>query len=312
MGILLAFLLFSLWTLSFPIGKYMLQFSSPMFLTGSRMLISGLLLVSYMVFKNKIPKISKKGWLSLIILALFSIYLSNILEFWSLSHLSAAKTCFIYGLSPFMTALLSYIHFKEKMTKMKWIGLSLGCIGFIPIFMSKTGKEELLQAFGYFTWPELAMLGAAFFSVYGWIMLRLIVKDEEIPVLFANGSSMLIGGTLALFSSYFLETWSPFPIAAGSFYQLSSALIFLSLLSNVLCYNLYGFLLKKFTATFLSLIGLLSPLFTSLHSYILLGETPSPIIFGSTFIVLIGLGIVYKEEKRQGYLMSLRSDQVIN
>ncbi|MBM3193859.1 MAG: DMT family transporter [Chlamydiae bacterium] len=312
MGILLAFLLFSLWTLSFPIGKYMLQFSSPMFLTGSRMLLSGLLLVGYTVFKNKVPRITKKGWLSLTILALFSIYLSNVLEFWSLSHLTAAKTCFIYGLSPFMTALLSYIHFKEKMTKMKWVGLLLGCVGFIPIFVSKTPKEELLQAFGYFTWPELAMLGAAFFSVYGWIMLRLIVKDEEIPILFANGSSMLIGGTLALLSSYFFEIWSPSPIQQGSFFQLSSALLFLTLLSNVFCYNLYGFLLKKFTATFLSLIGLLSPLFTSLHSYILLGETPSPIIFGSTFIVLIGLGIVYREEKRQGYLLSLRSDQVVN
>jgi drug/metabolite transporter (DMT)-like permease len=211
-----------------------------------------------------------------------------------------------------MTALLSYIHFKEKMTKMKWVGLLLGCVGFIPIFVSKTPKEELLQAFGYFTWPELAMLGAAFFSVYGWIMLRLIVKDEEIPILFANGSSMLIGGTLALLSSYFFEIWSPSPIQHGSFFQLSSALLFLTLLSNVFCYNLYGFLLKKFTATFLSLIGLLSPLFTSLHSYILLGETPSPIIFGSTFIVLIGLGIVYREEKRQGYLLSLRSDQVVN
>jgi len=195
---------------------------------------------------------------------------------------------------------------------LKWVGLLLGCVGFIPIFVSKTPKEELLQAFGYFTWPELAMLGAAFFSVYGWIMLRLIVKDEEIPILFANGSSMLIGGTLALLSSYFFEIWSPSPIQQGSFFQLSSALLFLTLLSNVFCYNLYGFLLKKFTATFLSLIGLLSPLFTSLHSYILLGETPSPIIFGSTFIVLIGLGIVYREEKRQGYLLSLRSDQVVN
>ena len=303
MALLLSFLLFGMWTLSFPIGKYMLQFSSPMFLTGARMLLSGFILIGYLLLKKKIPKISSKGWTSLIILALFSIYLSNILEFWSLSHLSAAKTCFIYGLSPFITALLSYIHFKEKMTRLKWLGLTLGCFGFIPVIMNKTGTEGLLQAFGYFTWPELAMFGAAFFSVYGWIMLRLIVKDEEIPILFANGSSMLIGGTLALFSSYFLENWLPYPIAPGSFVQLGSSLLFLSLLSNILCYNLYGYLLKKFTATFLSLIGLLSPLFTSLHSYFLLGEPLSPPIFLSTLIVLVGLGIVYREEKRQGYLL---------
>ncbi len=304
MGLLLSFLLFALWTLSFPVGKYMLQFSSPMFLTGARMLISGFILIGYLLLKNKIPKVSKKGWTSLFILALFSIYLANILEFWSLSHLSAAKTCFIYGLSPFITALLSYIHFKEKMTRLKWIGLTLGCFGFIPVIMNKTGTEGLLQAFGYFTWPELSMFAAAFFSVYGWIMLRLIVKNEEIPILFANGSSMLIGGILALLSSYFLESWSPLPIAPGSFVQLGSSLVFLSLLSNVLCYNLYGYLLKKFTATFLSLIGLLSPLFASIHSYFLLGEPLSPPIFLSTLIVLIGLSIVYREEKRQGYLFT--------
>ena len=280
----------------------MLQFSSPMFLTGARMLLSGCILISYLLLRKKIPKVSKKGWTSLIILAFFSIYLANVLEFWSLSHLTAAKTCFIYGLSPFITALLSYIHFKEKMTPLKWLGLTLGCFGFIPVIMNKTGTEGLLQAFGGFTWPELSMFGAAFFSVYGWIMLRLIVKDEEIPILFANGSSMLIGGTIALISSYYLENWLPLPFAPGSFFHLSTSLIFLSLLSNIICYNLYGFLLKKFTATFLSLIGLLSPLFTSIHSYILLGEALSPPIFLSTLIVLIGLGIVYREEKRQGYL----------
>jgi len=301
----LPFLLFALWTLSFPVGKYMLQFTSPIFLTAIRMLLSGLILISYLAFKKKIPILSQKGWISIAILSLFSIYLSNILEFWSLSHLSAAKTCFIYGLSPFITALLSYFHFREKMTSLKWLGLSLGFLGFIPVILTKTGTESLVHAFGSFTWPELSMFGAAFFSVYGWIMLRLIVRDEEIPILFANGSSMLIGGLLALATSPFFESFSPSPIVSGGLLPLGASLIFISLLSNVLCYNLYGFLLKRFTATFLSLVGLLSPLFTSLHSFILLQEPFSPAILISTTAVLLGLGLVYREEKRLGYILKI-------
>jgi drug/metabolite transporter (DMT)-like permease len=268
------------------------------------MVLSGLMLVGYLLFKNKIPKISKKGFISIFVLALFSIYLTNVLEFWSLSHLSAAKTCFIYSLSPFLTALLSYLHFKEKMTPMKWLGLTLGCSGFIPVILNKTGTEGLFEAFGFFTWPELAMFAAAFFSVYGWVILRLLVKDEEIPVLFANGSSMLIGGTMALASSLFFETWNPAPIAQNSFAPLFGSIVFLSLLSNVVCYNIYGYLLKRLTATFLSLIGLLSPLFTSLHSYFILNEPLSKEILLSTLIVLLGLSIVYREEKKQGYLFT--------
>ena len=206
MNLFLSFLLFGLWTLAFPVGKFMLQFSPPILLTGLRMVLSGLILVGYLALKKKIPALSKKGWSSVCILALFSIYLTNILEFWSLSHLSAAKTCFLYSLSPFLTAILSYIHFKEKMTPLKWLGVTLGGLGFIPVILTKTGTENFFTAFAGFTWPELSMFGAVFFSVYGWIILRLIVKDEKVPILFANGSSMLIGGIAALITSFFFET----------------------------------------------------------------------------------------------------------
>ena len=75
------------------------------------------------------------------------------------------------------------------------------------------------------------------------------------------------------------------------------------LLYNVLCYNLYGFLLKRFTATFLSFMGLLSPIFASLSAWVFLGEPPSWQIFLATGIVSIGLFIVYRAELKQGYIV---------
>lgn len=304
MGILLNFFLFGVWTLAFPIGKYLLALSPPIFLTGFRMTLGGLILLAYLFVRKKIPTtFSRRQILSLFALAFFTVYLSNILEFWSLNHLSASKTCFIFSLSPFMTALLSYVHFKEKITKMKLVGLSLGMLGFFPVFFCKTGTESLLDAFGGFTWPELSMIGAVFFSVYGWVMLRIVVKEEEISPFFANGASMLIGGILALFTSLFIDSWNPIPVANGGMPTLFGSIFVLTIISNILCYNLYGYLLKRYTATLLSLFGLLSPLFTSLHSWVLLNEAPSLSIIGSTFLVLIGLWIVYREEQRQGYLV---------
>ncbi len=294
------FFLFFVWSISFPLGKMMLAYAPPVFLTGIRMLFAGLLLIGYTCVRKKLNQITKPILISLFILGFFNIYLTNILEFWSLSKISAAKTCFLYGLTPFMAALLSYLHFGERMTKMKWIGLLIGFVGFFPTILSKDGSELSLGTFIGFSLPEIAMFIAVLSSSYGWVLLRMLMKEELSPLV-ANGFSMLIGGLMALITSFFIDSWNPIPIAPGSLGILLGLIAILTLLSNIFCYNLYGFLLKKYTATFLSLFGLLSPVFASLHSWILLKEVPSISIFVSTAIILGGLFIVYKEETKQGY-----------
>jgi drug/metabolite transporter (DMT)-like permease len=306
MGTLSIVGLFFIWSLAFPLGKVMVGIAPPIFVVGVRMTLAGLLLLGYLLYKRKIPRLSKKQVLSLCILALFSIYLTNILEYWSLKHLSAAKTCFLYGLSPFFTALLSYIHFSERMTPKKWLGMLIGFGGSIPVILEKCSAEQLLGAFLGFTWPEVAMLGAVFFSVYGWIILRLMVKGEEpLSPLLANGGSMLIGGVLALLTNLFFGSHENFFLSStDQVLKLGGAVLFLTLLSNIICYNFYGYLLRKYTATLISLFGLLSPIFTSFHSFIILRETPSLTIILSTFIVLFGLLLFYREERKLGYIQT--------
>jgi len=295
--------MYATWSSVFAFGKVVMQYTTPLFLTGTRMVLAGLLMLGYLTWKNRSAfKIDRKGWASIGILALFSIFLTNILEFWGLQYLSAAKTCFIYSLSPFFAALFSYIHFKEKMSLKKWIGMLIGFVGVVPVLISQTGSEELLSAFSFFTWPTLAIIGAALFSVYGWVILRLVVKDQDVSPVMANGSSMLIGGFFALVSSFFVDGWSPLPIAAGGMSPFVMGTIGMALLYNIICYNLYGVLLKRFTATFLSFMGLLSPIFASFTGWLFLGELPSWQIFLSTGIVSIGLWIIYRAELKQGYI----------
>ncbi len=281
-----------------------LEFSPPLFLTASRMIFAGFLLLGFIALKNRsLFKMNLKQFFVLILLAIFSIYLCNALEFWSLQHLTAAKTCFIYSLAPFFTALFSYLHFGERMNGRKWLGMGIGFAGFIPVLASQKGADELLSAVSFLSWPELAMMGAALCSVYGWVLLRLIVKDSTISPLVANGTSMLIGGCFALIHSYFVESWNPLPVSAAHFGAFAQGALIMTLISNILCYNLYGMMLKRFTATFLSFMGLLSPIFASLNSWFFLGEQPSPIIFLSTGIVSIGLWLIYSAELKQGYIL---------
>ncbi len=304
MSIMLVVLMYATWSSVFSIGKMALQHSPPIFLTGFRMTLAGVLILGYLLIaKRTALKITRKQLLSLSVLAFFSIYLTNVLEFWGLQYLSAAKTCFLYSLSPFFAALFSYLHFKEKMNPRKWLGLLIGFLGFIPVLLSQSGSEELWSAFSFFSWPTLAIMGAALSSVYGWVLLRLLVKDSEVSPLTANGSSMLIGGMMALAHSCFSDSWNPLPVSAESFVPFLKSTLLLTLISNLICFNLYGYLLKRYTATFLSFVGLLSPIFASLHGVLFLGEPISWTIFLSTGIVSVGLFLVYQAELKQGYVL---------
>jgi drug/metabolite transporter (DMT)-like permease len=318
MSIFLVVFMYATWSSVFSFAKIALEHSPPLFLTASRMLLAAVLLLGYLAIRKRSTfKFTGKQILLLCLLALFSIYLTNACEFWSLQHLTAAKACFIYSLSPFFAALFSYLHFGEKMNGRKWLGVAVGIVGFIPVLAIQKGAGELLTSFSFLSWPELAMMGASLSTAYGWILLRMIVnpspqnraasKPSAISPLMANGASMLLGGLLALGHSYLVEIWNPIPVTSSSFAPFAQGVLTMTFISNILCYNLYGFLLKRFTATFLSFMGLLSPIFASLNSWFFLGEQPSPVIFFSTAVVSLGLWMIYSAELRQGYIRKAES-----
>lgn len=304
MSVSLVILLYATWSSVFSLAKIALQYSSPIFLTSARMLLASILILGFLgLARRSALQLTKKQFLSLGLLGFFSVYLTNILEFWGLQHLTAAKACFIYSLSPVFAALFSYLHFKEKMNGRKWIGTSIALLGMIPVLWLQSGSEEFFHAFSIFSWPALALMGAALCSVYGWVLLRVAVKDSNVSPLTANGVSMLIGGFMALIHSFFVDVWQPLPVAShqlGPFLKITLAI---TCVSSILCYNLYGMMLKRFTATFLSFMGLLSPIFASLHGWLFLDEPISWVIFASTAILSLGLWIVYSAELKQGYIV---------
>lgn len=294
------FLLYALFASVFTIAKTGLEYSQPFFLVGTRMLIAGAILLAYQYGLHRDQFfLQKKHFGRFFLLALFNIYLTNALEFWGLKYLTSFKTCFIYSLSPFVAALLSYFMFTEKLTAKKWMGLLTGFLGFIPILITQTSSEKETGQFFIFSWAELAVMGAAIASVYGWILMRQLVKEDGYSPIMANGVSMLMGGLMSLVNSFLVETWSPFPVTEYiPFIECSLCLI---LISNLICYNLYGVLLRKYTATFMSFAGFTTPFFTAFLGWFFLGEIVSWPFYVSALIVFLGLFMFYQEELKLGY-----------
>ena len=293
----LVILLYALFASVFTISKTGLAYASPFFFVGTRMMMAGVIMLGYQYFfKREGFGFKKEHFWRIFRLALFNIYLTNVFEFWGLKYLTSFKTCFIYSLSPFVSALLSYFMFSERLTVKKWMGLAVGFAGFIPILLTQTVSEEGTGTFFFLSWAEIAVMLAAVCSVYGWILLSQLVKENGYSTFMANGLSMFIGGALALTHSALVETWDPVPVSNP--WIFAECAILLIAISNLICYNLYGYLLRRFSPTFMSFAGFTTPLFTALFGWVYLNEVVTWPFYLSALIVFAGLLLFNQEEIR--------------
>jgi len=289
----LILVLYALFATSFPISKILLSYITPIFYTGIRMFLSGILLLSYEYFyaRNKFSFHKKDLWLYARIV-FFGIYITYILRFWGLSYLSSTKTAFLFNLAPFFASFYSYLFLKEKLTFKQWIGLAIGFLGIIPILLTSTTSEKFFGEFSFLSWPELAVLAAVASHSYSWIVMRQLVRHRNHSPILVNGLSMLVGGALALVTAVFTEGLQPIP-DMWSFVGWFAAII---LISNIICHNLYAHLLKRYSATFLSFAGFLGPLFTAFYGWVILRESVTWHFYLSAIIVFIGLFLFYRDE----------------
>lgn len=297
--IFLVILLFALFASLFGLSKETLNYSEPFFLIGSRMLFAGLLLLAHQfIWNRKQFSFKIQHVIPLFLLGFLNIYLTNVAEIWGIQHMISAKACLIYSLSPFLAALVAYLVLKETLNSKKWLGLCVGFAGLIPIFMTQSVDEQTVGEFMNISYAEIALLVAVLCSVYGWTLLKKIISEFRYSPLMANGISMTLGGALALCHSYLAgESWAPVPVSEwGPFIQNT---IWLCLISNFICYNLYGFLLKRYTATFMSFAGLITPLFASFFGWAFFGETITWHFFASIALFSIGLTVFYQEELKR-------------
>ncbi len=303
----LVILLYALFASLFTLQKDTLNYCDPFFMVGSRMLFAGLILLAYIAIRYRPVSFKFKpahiGGIAA--LALSQIYLTNIFEIWAIKHMISSKACLLYSLSPFISALVAYVILKETMSRKKMLGMFVGFLGLMPIIFAQTSEEISSGTFLVFTVAELAMVGAVFTSVYGWIQLKKVMTDTSFSPLMANGLSMTIGGVLALMHSYFSgEQWAPLPVSNMQPFIVNT--IVMCLISNLICYNLYGYLLKRFSATFMSFVGLITPLFASLFGFIWLNEIITWHYFVSMVLFSVGLIVFYREEMRPDRIFEIK------
>lgn len=261
--ILLTWLSFGL---VFVLGKFALSYSSPLQFLILRMFIGGLVLI--FLSSNKIANF-KKGLKNKILffkVTLFHIYLAFVFEYWALSYVDALRASLLYSLSPFVTALLSFLIFKEQFGLRKFSGLTMGFLSCLGLMSANifTAKFNLLRT-NFF---DLILLISIFSSSYAWFEIKKLTS-KKIDLVFINGTSMLLGSALCFVTKMIFEPnvlLLPNLDNLVSLSKFSLALAGTIIFANFIGYNLYGYLFEKIGPTKISLTGFLCPFFVLIFS----------------------------------------------
>lgn len=286
---------------TFTLAKDLVQYFDPIFLVGLRMMIGGSLLLTWSYVSGTL-KLHKKSDLWLFAKAsFFHIFLTYVLEFCALPHVSSSKTAMFFNLSSFFTAAIMVFGYGAHLSGRKWLAIAIGFIGFIPLLIAQAPSEEFLGELFSISVAEIFLLCAVFSASLGWILIKDLLK-RGYSSWQANGFCMLSSGLLAILTWIvsFNLGYSGQAVSLSVETTLVSSMVFrltsLVFLSNVFCYNLYGFLLKEYSATFISLSMMLVPLFSAFFGWYFLGEIISIYFMVTLLITSAALYLFYQED----------------
>lgn len=295
----LIFVLYFLYASIFVVGKFALQVSQPIFLTGVRMVCAGIL--SYLIHCtwygcSQFSKLTRSDWVMIMLLALFNVYITNAGEFWSLQYLSAGKTSFIYNLSPFFVLIFSALLFAEVITYKKVLGMIIGFVSLMPMLMGSSDKIDITRHFGWLSVAEMVMISSSAATALGWVLMRYFMSKQLFTPYFLNGVSLTLGGIMCLLHAWLFEL-RPF-VMTGNIQEFMMYMLVMMFIQNIVAYNLHAYLLRFHTATLIALMSFIMPLMTMIMGYVALSEPITLQFFLCSGGVLVGLLVFYQEELR--------------
>ncbi len=139
---------------------------------------------------------------------------------------------------------------------------------------------------------EIALMFAIISAAYAWFLIKRLMH-KGYSLLAINGTAMLAGGAMSILTMPLAQiALSSAVYDMTTFIWTTLALIFIS---NGIFYNLYGYLLRFYSLTFLSLAGFLSPIFGALYAWLIFGQQLHLSYLFAGIFIFIGLVLYYRQ-----------------
>ncbi len=210
--------------------------------------------------------------------------------YWSSRFIPSGWVSVIFGLTPFMTALLAALLLSEKsLSPGKLFSYLLGIGGLALMFSSaiERSSEAILGMLGI-------LLGAFLHSVSAVWVKRI---DAKLPAMVQVGGGLLVAMPLYLISWY-VHDGGQWPSAISPRSLL--AIVYLGVVATTIGFALYYFVLTHLPATTVALITIISPVLALLLGHAVNGEAVTMKVASGASMILGALCLHQLTERRRG------------
>lgn len=257
--------------------KYIKPFGFIFYRVTFSLVLCGLI---YLLFFRE--KIDKKDWGRLILCGLFGIALNQLLFFKGISMTSSIHGALLMITSPIITYMISHILIKEKLLRIKIVGIALGAIGAITLILSSFKEVGEASVGG----DIYVALNAISFSIYLILVKPLMQKYQPITIAFLcflTGSIwVIIFGYQEAMSVDFMNLPKMYYIHFGFVIFCATFLVYL--------FNIIA--IKSVSPTTVSSYIYLQPFFAILISLLFQGESLSLYTCLGGFFIIFGLWLI--------------------
>jgi len=289
LGIPLAFLaVLIIWSTT-PLAIQWSSVSAPMTSALIRMLIGVIFcgtLLSLLTTGLPLGKKSRRVYL----VGAASIFISMSLFYMAAQLIPSGWIAVIFGLSPLLTGLISsYVEPNARLTPSRVVGLMLGFGGLYLVFSAGLNFEDASLE------GVIIALVATVVSSVTSVVSRQLVKDLSLSGMQITTGSLIVAMPFFIAAAILLEPNSSIDPSARSLVSIA----YLGLVGTGIGFTLYYYLLKRVSASRISLIALVTPISAlSVGSWLNNEPLVSEVWLGAG-LVCIGL-LLYEFKPRLG------------
>lgn len=290
------------WGLSFVWFKIVVQWYEPITIIFLRLLISGSLMMVFMLFTRSWQTIKRKHLKYFLLLAFSQPFCYFLGESFGLKLVSSTIASVIIATIPLFSPIAAYFMVREKVTMPVVLGIIFSFAGIIlmlinPDFSLNASPKGVLLLF-------LAVFAAIAYSV----IIRKI-SHEYNPVTIITHQN-LIGAV------YFLPLFLVFDfqhfITVTPTRELIMALLQLSVFASTLAYVFYIIAIKGIGVIKANVFANLIPVFTGFFSFLILGETFTLLKIAGILLVLFGVVVSQSGRLAQLMVRNKKSKMLMN
>ena len=256
------------WGGTFVAGRYLADSLSPLLAASLRFLLASVALLLFVrLARIPLARPSVRQWLQLSLLGFFGIFFYNLCFFYGLQHINASRASLIVALNPAVIGLASWLVFKERLNRVKVLGIAICIAGASLVIVSRNPQ---LLAGGTDTWlGDLLIFGC----VLGWGIYSLCSRELNHtlgPVQTVTYSILL--GTVMLWTTCIVRGEVSVTAIAQLGTQQWLSLLYLGVLGSALAYIGYYDGIRKIGATRSGVFIALNPLTAVILGALLLDE----------------------------------------